>query len=184
MQKKKFNIPDIFILEPKLYNDNRGVIFENFNHQRFESLINREVKFLQELHSFSYKNVLRGLHYQLSPMQQGKLIRVVRGEIFDVAVDIRKGSKTFGKWISQILSAENRKLFWIPEGFAHGFFVLSESADLLYKETNYYAPEYEACIKWDDKDLNIEWPSFSVDNLIMSEKDRHKATPFSEIVPL
>lgn len=135
--------------------------FESFNHKRFEEAIGHSVEFVQDNHSKSAKGVLRGLHYQLPPMAQGKLVRVVQGEVFDVAVDLRKSSPTFGKWVSAILSADNKRQLWIPEGFAHGFLTLSETAEFLYKTTNYYSPNNEGAIIWNDQDLNIIWPSMT-----------------------
>jgi len=154
----KTAIPDVLIFEPKVFGDERGFFFESFNHQQFEAAIGRSVTFVQDNHSKSSKGVLRGLHYQLAPHAQGKLVRCIVGEVFDVAVDIRKGSSTFGQWAGVHLSAENKRQFWIPEGFAHGFVTLSEIAEFLYKTTDYYAPQYEASIKWDDADIAIEWP--------------------------
>lgn len=151
-------IPDVKIFEPKVFGDERGFFFESFNQKIFEAAIGRKVEFVQDNHSKSVKGVLRGLHYQLPPMAQGKLVRVVQGEVFDVAVDIRKSSPTFGKWVGVNLSAENKRQLWIPEGFAHGFLTLSETAEFLYKTTNYYSPQHEACLLWSDAQLNISWP--------------------------
>lgn len=150
-------LPDVLLIEPKVFGDERGFFFESFNQAKFEGAIGKKVSFVQDNHSRSVKNVLRGLHYQIQ-QPQGKLVRVVVGEVFDVAVDIRKSSPTFGQWVGEILSAENKKQMWVPEGFAHGFLVLSEVAELLYKTTDYYAPQYERCIAWDDLDINIKWP--------------------------
>lgn len=158
MKATPLAIPDVILLEPEVHGDARGFFFESFNQREFERVIGRPVTFVQDNHSRSAKNVLRGLHYQIR-QPQGKLVRVVQGEVFDVAVDVRESSPTFGKWVSEILSAENKKQIWIPEGFAHGFLVLSESADFLYKTTDYYAPQHERCIRWDDPDLAIAWPS-------------------------
>jgi len=152
-------IPDVKILEPTVFEDERGFFFESFNHKKFEEAIGREVTFVQDNHSKSVKGVLRGLHYQLPPHAQGKLVRVVQGEVFDVAVDIRKSSPTFGQWVGQTLSAENKKQLWIPEGFAHGFVTLSETAEFLYKTTEYYAPDWDRSICWDDISIGIEWPT-------------------------
>ncbi|WP_411683439.1 dTDP-4-dehydrorhamnose 3,5-epimerase [Aeromonas caviae] len=151
-------IPDVKIIEPQVFGDERGFFFESFNQLQFDAAIGRSVNFVQDNHSKSSKGVLRGLHYQLPPHAQGKLVRCVVGEVFDVAVDIRKSSPTFGQWVGVHLSAENKRQFWIPEGFAHGFVTLSETAELLYKTTDYYAPHCEASIKWDDADIAIEWP--------------------------
>jgi dTDP-4-dehydrorhamnose 3,5-epimerase len=162
-------IPDVVLIEPQVFSDDRGFFFESFNRKKFEKAIGREVAFVQDNHSKSMRNVLRGLHYQLK-QPQGKLVRVAVGEVFDVAVDIRKSSPTFGKWVGQILSAENRKQLWIPEGFAHGFLVLSETAECLYKTTDYWAGEYERTIKWNDAVLDIKWPT--VESPHLSAKDR------------
>ncbi|MDG9856357.1 dTDP-4-dehydrorhamnose 3,5-epimerase [Pseudomonas nitroreducens] len=150
-------IPEVILFEPKVFGDERGFFFESFNLQQFEEAIGRPVEFVQDNHSRSAKGVLRGLHYQIK-QTQGKLVRVTAGEVFDVAVDIRKSSPNFGKWVGAYLSAENKRQLWVPEGFAHGFLVLSEHAEFLYKTTDYYAPEYERCIRWNDADLNIDWP--------------------------
>lgn len=163
-------IPDVKIFEPKVFSDERGFFFESFNQKTFENAIGRAVNFVQDNHSKSSKAVLRGLHYQLPPMAQGKLVRVTVGEIFDVAVDVRKSSSTFGRWVGVVLSAENKKQFWIPEGFAHGFLTLSETAESLYKTTNYYSPQHEKSISWNDKDIGINWPSVDV-GPILSAKD-------------
>ena len=158
MQATRLAIPDVVIFEPKVFGDERGFFFESFNQKIFEETSCLKREFVQDNHSKSQKGVLRGLHYQLPPMAQGKLVRVTQGEVFDVAVDIRKNSPTFGQWVSANLSAENNKQMWIPEGFAHGFITLSETAEFLYKTTNYYSPEHERCIAWDDKTVNITWP--------------------------
>lgn len=150
-------IPDVVLVEPKVFGDERGFFYESFNQARFEEVIGKPVQFVQDNHSRSVKNVLRGLHYQIQ-QPQGKLVRVVQGEVFDVAVDLRKSSKTFGQWVGEILSAENKRQIWIPEGFAHGFVVLSETAEFLYKTTDYYAPARERCILWNDATLRIQWP--------------------------
>jgi len=152
-------ITDVKIIEPTVFEDERGFFFESFNHKKFEEAIGCEVSFVQDNHSKSSKGVLRGLHYQLPPYAQGKLVRVVQGEVFDVAVDIRKSSPTFGQWVGEILSADNKKQLWIPEGFAHGFLTLSETAEFLYKTTGYYAKEHERAIRWNDGALNIRWPA-------------------------
>mgnify|MGYP002349089983 FL=1 len=162
-------IPDVLILEPKVFGDERGFFFESYNENVFRQATGLAVNFVQDNHSRSVKGVLRGLHYQMPPTAQGKLVRCVIGEVFDVAVDIRKSSPTFGKWVGVCLSSENKRQLWIPEGFAHGFQVISEMADFLYKTTDYYSPEYERCIRWDDPDLAIEWPR--VVNPTLSVKD-------------
>jgi dTDP-4-dehydrorhamnose 3,5-epimerase len=156
MQAIPTSIPDLIIIEPKVFGDARGFFFESYNQKKFEQLINRSVRFVQDNHSRSAQGVLRGLHYQVR-QTQGKLVRVTRGEVFDIAVDIRKSSPTFGLWVGVMLSAENKRMLWIPEGFAHGFVVLSEDADFLYKATDYWAPEHERCILWNDVELNIDW---------------------------
>jgi dTDP-4-dehydrorhamnose 3,5-epimerase len=150
-------IPDVLIIEPKVFGDDRGFFFESFNQKVWEEKIGVKVSFVQDNHSRSAKNVLRGLHYQ-TRQAQGKLVRVTQGAVFDVAVDIRKNSPTFGKWVGVHLSAENKRQLWVPAGLAHGFLVLSEVAEFLYKTTDYYAPEFERCIRWDDPTLAIEWP--------------------------
>ncbi|MFQ2414360.1 dTDP-4-dehydrorhamnose 3,5-epimerase [Aeromonas caviae] len=168
----KTAIPDVLILEPTVFGDERGFFFESFNEKTFKELIGYNVRFVQDNHSRSTKGVLRGLHYQSSPYAQGKLVRCIAGEVFDVAVDIRKNSPTFGKWVGVHLSSENKRQLWIPEGFAHGFLTLSESAEFLYKTTNYYKPEYEGSIRWDDIDIAIEWPSIDA-SISLSIKDRN-----------
>lgn len=154
-------IPDLVILEPTVFGDERGFFFESFNERRFAELLGRHLadvpRFVQDNHSRSARHVLRGLHYQIR-QAQGKLVRVTAGEVFDVAVDLRKSSATFGKWFGVVLSAENKRELWIPPGFAHGFLVTSDSAEFLYKTTDYWAPEHERCIAWDDPALGIEWP--------------------------
>lgn len=169
MQIIKTKIPDLLILEPTVFGDERGFFMESWNQQVFDDAVGREVHFVQDNHSRSAKNVLRGLHYQIK-QPQGKLVRCVVGEVFDVAVDIRKSSETFGQWVGVNLSAENKRQFWVPEGFGHGFLVLSEFAEVLYKATDYYAPEHEHCIRWDDADLGVDWPLHGGAPLL-SEKD-------------
>ena len=165
-------IPDVLIIEPKIFGDDRGFFYESYNHTKFMEATGLDLEFVQDNHSRSARNVLRGLHYQIQ-QTQGKLVRVVKGEVLDVAVDIRKSSPTFGKWVSCILSEENKRQFWVPPQFAHGFVVLSESADFLYKTTDYYAPEHERCIVWDDPDLAIDWEI--TDSPIVSTKDKEGA---------
>ncbi|KQT37359.1 MULTISPECIES: dTDP-4-dehydrorhamnose 3,5-epimerase [unclassified Methylophilus] len=150
-------IPDVLVFQPKVFGDNRGFFFESFNENIFAETTGLRPRFVQDNHSKSAKNVLRGLHYQIK-QPQGKLVRVTQGAVFDVAVDLRSQSPTFGKWVGEVLSDENKKMLWVPEGFAHGFLVLSELAEFLYKTTNFYAPEHERCIIWNDQTLNIEWP--------------------------
>ena len=157
MNVVRTGIPDVLIIEPKVFGDARGFFFESFNARAFTAATGLAPAFVQDNHSRSRKNVLRGLHYQIR-QPQGKLVRVADGEVFDVAVDLRKNSPTFGQWTGAILSAENKRMMWVPEGFAHGFLVLSESADFLYKTTDYYAPEHERCIIWNDPAIGIEWP--------------------------
>ncbi|MEQ1962911.1 dTDP-4-dehydrorhamnose 3,5-epimerase [Xenorhabdus khoisanae] len=163
------DIPDVLIIEPKVFEDERGFFYESFNQKQFEEAVGYPVNFVQDNHSKSAKGVLRGLHYQEEPYAQGKLVRCVVGEVFDVAVDIRKDSSTFGKWAGVNLSAENKRQLWIPEGFAHGFLVLSETAEFSYKTTNYYHPESEACLIWNEPTIAIEWP---INKIILSHKDK------------
>jgi len=150
-------IPDVLVIEPRVFGDARGFLFESYNRRDFRRETGLDADFVQENHSRSVRNVLRGLHYQIR-QAQGKLVRVVTGEVFDVAVDLRKSSKTFGQWVSQRLSAENKMILWIPPGFAHGFLALSDHAEVLYSCTEYYAPEHERCLAWNDDDLAIAWP--------------------------
>ncbi|SFQ26049.1 dTDP-4-dehydrorhamnose 3,5-epimerase [Variovorax sp. 770b2] len=150
-------IPEVLVIEPKVFGDARGFFYESFNNKAFDEAVGRHVDFVQDNHSRSVKGVLRGLHYQLQ-QPQGKLVRVVRGAVFDVAVDIRRSSPTFGRWVGVELTEDNHKQLWVPEGFAHGFMVLSESVDFLYKTTDFYAPAHERCILWSDSELAIEWP--------------------------
>lgn len=169
MQIQTTAIPEVLIFEPKVFGDDRGYFFESFNQQKFVELTGETAAFVQDNHSRSAKNVLRGLHFQIQ-QPQGKLVRVVAGEVFDVAVDIRKKSSTFGKWVGVNLSAENKRQLWIPAGFAHGFVVLSEHAEFLYKTTDYWAPQYERTIRWDDPEIAIDWP---IDvQPILSDKDK------------
>ena len=170
MKVRPLSIPDILLIEPKVFRDDRGFFFESFNQADFEKETNLSPTFVQENHSRSIKGVLRGLHYQLPPKAQDKFLRVVKGEIFDVAVDIRRGSPTFGKWVGEIISEKNKTQVWIPKGFAHGFVVLSEIAEVIYKTTDYYAPQFERCIRWDDPKLSIDW-NFNEEDLLLSKKD-------------
>ncbi|HEY0295105.1 MAG TPA: dTDP-4-dehydrorhamnose 3,5-epimerase [Bordetella sp.] len=170
-------IADVKILEPSVFGDARGFFYESFNQKRFDEAIGRKVDFVQDNHSRSSRGVLRGLHYQMPPHPQGKLVRVVRGEVYDVAVDIRRSSPTFGTWVGVLLSEENKRQFWIPEGFAHAFMVVSESADFLYKTTDYWSKELERSILWSDPQLNIDWPP-GIEPLL-SEKDA-QACPFAQ----
>lgn len=157
MQVVQTAIPEVLIIEPQVFGDERGFFFESFNQQKFERLTGVKANFVQDNHSKSALNVLRGLHYQIQ-QPQGKLVRVVAGEVFDVAVDLRRQSKTFGKWVGVILSGENKRQLWVPPGFAHGFVVLKDGTEFLYKTTDYYAPQHERCIRWDDPEIGIEWP--------------------------
>ena len=163
-------IAGVLTIEPKVFGDTRGFFFESFNQKAFNEAIGLHVNFVQDNHSSSAKGVLRGLHYQLH-QPQGKLVRVVRGAVFDVAVDIRKSSPTFGQWVGEELTEENHKQLWVPAGFAHGFLVLSESAEFLYKTTDYYEPAYERCIAWDDPAIGIEWPDMGLAPAL-SDKDQ------------
>jgi dTDP-4-dehydrorhamnose 3,5-epimerase len=163
-------IPDVLIIEPKVFDDERGYFMESFNQKAFDEAVGQHVQFVQDNHSRSAKGVLRGLHYQIQ-QPQGKLVRVTSGAVFDVAVDIRRSSPTFGKWIGVVLAAENHRQLWVPEGFAHGFLVLTESADLLYKTTDYYVPADERTILWSDAMLGIDWPDVGVVP-ILSAKDQ------------
>ena len=165
-------IPDLYIIEPTVFGDHRGFFMESYNKKDFEE-IGLNMEFVQDNHSHSKKGVLRGLHFQ-AKHSQGKLVRVTRGTVFDVAVDLRKNFKTFGKWFGVVLSEENKKMFYVPEGFAHGFIVLSEEADFLYKCTDYYYPEYDAGLIWNDPDIGIEWPleEYGITEPILSEKDK------------
>ena len=169
MQAIQTAIADVLIFQPRVFGDARGFFFESFNRQVFDQAVGRHVDFVQDNHSRSSKGVLRGLHYQIQ-QPQGKLVRVVRGSVFDVAVDLRKSSRTFGQWLGVELSEENQRQLWVPEGFAHGFVVTSESADFLYKTTDFYAPAHERCIRWDDPALAIQWPELGLKPLV-SAKD-------------
>lgn len=163
------SIPDVFVIEPKVFGDERGFFFESFNQKIFEDAVGKHYDFVQDNHSKSSKGVLRGLHYQVK-QAQGKLVRVVTGEVFDVAVDIRRSSPTFGQWVGEFLSEENKKQMWVPPGFAHGFLVLSNTAEFLYKTTDFYAPAHEHCIIWNDAEIGIKWPECDVP-LMLSSKD-------------
>lgn len=167
---RRLSIPDVVLIEPQVFNDDRGFFFESYNHKEFEEAIGRQISFVQDNHSKSTKGVLRGLHYQENPFAQGKLVRVISGEVYDVAVDIRPNSKTFGHWLGEYLSADNKKQLWIPEGFAHGFLVLSKDVEFCYKTTNYYNPKYEKCIIYNDPSLNITWPNID-EQYKLSKKD-------------
>lgn len=177
MEVIETSIPDVKLIKPKVFGDERGYFYESFNQKAFDEAVGHSVVFVQDNHSRSVKGTLRGLHYQLPPHPQGKLVRVTVGEVFDVAVDIRQSSPTFGQWVGEYLSADNKHQLWIPPGFAHGFYVTSEVAEFQYKCTDYYAPTCEASIRWDDATLEINWPL--VDVPLVSVKDR-EAQPFSE----
>ncbi|VXC65787.1 dTDP-4-dehydrorhamnose 3,5-epimerase [Massilia sp. 9I] len=174
MRITRLAIPDVLRIEPRVFGDERGFFYESYHQARFEEAIGRRLDFVQDNHSKSAKRVLRGLHYQIR-QPQGKLVRVTAGSVYDVVVDLRRSSPTFGQWLGEVLSAENRTQLWVPEGFAHGFLVLSESAEFLYKTTDYYAPEHERCIAWNDPTLAIDWPLQGAP--IVSGKD-DKGLPF------
>jgi dTDP-4-dehydrorhamnose 3,5-epimerase len=176
MKITPLSIPDVLVIEPQVFGDERGFFFESFNQERFEKALGLKVTFVQDNHSKSVKGVLRGLHYQLPPKAQGKLVRVTQGEVFDVAVDLRQSSPTFGKWVGEILSADNKKQIWIPEGFAHAFLTLSDTAEFLYKTTDFYSKDHEQAIMWNDKSLHIDWPMKEVS---LSSKD-NAALSFKE----
>ncbi len=169
MRATRLSIPDVVLIEPRVFGDARGFFFESFNQRAFNEATGTNHQFVQDNHSRSSKGVLRGLHYQIQ-QPQGKLVRVVHGAVFDVAVDIRRSSPTFGQWVGEELSADNHRQLWVPPGFAHGFLVLSEMADFLYKTTNYYAPEHERCLLWSDPSVGICWPNAGM--LTLSEKDQ------------
>lgn len=162
-------LPDVLVIEPKVFGDERGFFYESFNAQKFQTLTGLQVDFVQDNHSLSGKNVLRGMHYQIR-QAQGKLVRVIAGEVYDVAVDLRKGSAQFGQWVGVTLSAENHRQMWIPPGFAHGFLVMSDKAEFLYKTTDYWAPEHERCLMWNDPVVGIDWPLMEAP--ILSAKDQ------------
>lgn len=172
-------IPEVLLIEPKIFNDARGFFYESFNQQAFNDATGTNYQFVQDNHSKSNHGVLRGLHYQLPPKAQGKLVRVVQGKVWDVAVDIRKGSPTFGQGVGEELSSDNHKQLWIPPGFAHGFITLSDTAEFLYKTTDYYSPEHERAIRWDDPQLAIAWPLSAVD-IQVSVKDQ-QAVGFDQV---
>ena len=170
MKATRLAIPEVVLIEPKVFGDARGFFFESFNQKAFDEATGTNHQFVQDNHSRSAKGVLRGLHYQIQ-QPQGKLVRVVRGAVFDVAVDIRKSSPTFGQWVAEELSEDNHRQLWVPPGFAHGFMVLSETAEFLYKTTDYYAPHYERCIAWNDPVIGIEWPHLA-QAPVLSAKDQ------------
>ena len=168
MKVTPLKIPDVKMIEPDVFEDERGFFYESFNQQKFNEAIGENITFVQDNHSNSKKGVLRGLHYQEAPFAQGKLVRVIAGEVFDVAVDVRKDSPTYGQWVAEVLSSENKKQLWIPEGFAHGFLTLSYQAEVLYKTTNFYNQESDRTIRFDDKTINIPWPR---EQYVLSKKD-------------
>lgn len=174
-------IPDVLIIEPRVFGDARGFFYESFNQQAFDAATGTRLQFVQDNHSRSAQGVLRGLHYQLAPKAQGKLVRVVRGAVFDVAVDIRRGSPTFGQWAGVELSEDNHRQLWIPPGFAHGFLVLSESADFLYKTTDYYSPEHERSIAWDDPAIGVAWPDVGLAPQLSAKDQQGKALAQAEV---
>lgn len=175
-------IPEVILLEPQVFGDHRGFFFESFNKKAFIDKVGSSSPFVQDNHSRSKKGILRGLHYQIQ-QAQGKLVRVISGEIFDVAVDIRASSSTYGKWIGVVLNADNKHQLWIPPGFAHGFFVLSDIAEVLYKTTDYYAPEYERSIRWDDPDLGIDWPLNDMSPTLSGKDQAGVAFQNAEVYP-
>ena len=173
MKVTPLSIPDVLLIEPQVFGDDRGFFYESFNQNKFEEAIGKKINFVQDNHSKSVKGVLRGLHYQLTPKAQGKLVRVIQGEVFDVAVDLRQSSPTFGQWVGEILSGDNKKQLWIPKGFAHGFLTLSDTTEFLYKTTDFYSPEHEQSILWDDKTIGIDWP---MQEISLSSKDSAAVT--------
>lgn len=169
MKVTPLSIPDVLLIEPQVFEDDRGFFYESFNQNKFEEAVKQKINFVQDNHSKSVKGVLRGLHYQLPPKAQGKLVRVIQGEVFDVAVDLRQSSPTFGQWVGDVLSGDNKKQLWIPEGFAHGFLTLSDTAEFLYKTTDFYSKEHEEAIQWNDKTIGINWP---INKSSLSSKDK------------
>ena len=170
MKITRLKIPEVILIKPNIFEDTRGFFYESYNSQKFFSKTGIDAHFVQDNHSKSVYGVLRGLHYQIPPAAQGKLVRVISGEVLDVAVDLRRDSPSFGKWVSALLSAENKNQLWIPSGFAHAFLTLSQEAEFLYKTTNYYSKEHERCIMWNDPTINIKWPI--VESISLSEKDK------------
>ncbi len=169
MQFKRLLIPDLILLEPKIFFDERGFFFESFNQQVFDEIIGAKTNFVQDNHSLSSHGVLRGMHYQSEPEAQAKLVRVLTGEIYDVAIDMRKNSPTYMQWVGEYLSAENKKQLWIPEGFAHGFLTTSASAEVAYKTTKYYSPQHEHTLLWNDPTVGVKWPQSS--RIVLAAKD-------------
>lgn len=182
MKAQRLMIPEVVLLEPKVFGDERGFFFESFNQQDFEQVIGHAVHFVQDNHSKSTRHVLRGLHYQIQ-QAQGKLVRVVSGEVYDVAVDLRRSSDTFGRWVGAHLTADNKRQLWVPEGFAHGFVVLSDTAEFLYKTTDYYAPEHERCIIWNDATLAIDWPLGGASPTLSKKDSQAVALTHAEVYP-
>ena len=182
MQVTPLSIADVMLIEPKVFGDARGFFFESFNQQAFADATGVNLPFVQDNHSRSRRGVLRGLHYQLAPKAQGKLVRVVSGAVFDVAVDIRRDSPTFGRWAGGVLSEDNQRQLWIPPGLAHGFVVLTDTADFLYKTTDYYSPAHERAIRWDDPAIGIDWPlaEHGITEPLLSDKDRTGARLLAE----
>jgi dTDP-4-dehydrorhamnose 3,5-epimerase len=181
MEFKRLAIPDVWLITPKVFGDDRGFFYESFSARAFQEATGLTSTFVQDNHSKSARGVLRGLHYQLPPHAQGKMVRVTQGAVFDVAVDIRQSSPTFGQWVGEVLSADNHAQMWIPPGFAHGFLTLSESAEFLYKTTDFYEPSAEAAIAWNDPDLNVQWPltelkAVGLDQPILSGKDQQASS--------
>lgn len=170
MKVTTLKIPEVKLIEPNVFEDERGFFYESFNQQKFNEMIGQDVKFVQDNHSKSKKGVLRGLHYQEEPFAQGKLVRVIAGEVFDVAVDVRKNSPTYGQWLSEVISSDNKKQLWIPEGFAHGFLTLSDYAEVLYKATRHYSKRHEKSISFNHADFDISWPEIDV-QITLSQKD-------------
>jgi dTDP-4-dehydrorhamnose 3,5-epimerase len=181
MKATRLAIPDVVLLEPKVFGDDRGFFLESYNRRVFKDATGADPDFIQDNHSKSAKNVLRGLHYQIK-QAQGKLVRVTAGAVFDVVVDIRKSSPTFGKWVGETLTAENKRQMWVPEGFAHGFFVLTDGTEFLYKTTDYYAPEHERCIAWNDPAIGITWPAEGAP-LLSAKDQRGAALSEAEVFP-
>ena len=177
MKVTPLSIPDLLLIEPQVFVDDRGFFYESFNQNKFEEAMGKKINFVQDNHSKSVKGVLRGLHYQLTPKAQGRLVRVIQGEVFDVAVDLRQSSPTFGKWVGEILSGDNKKQLWIPEGFAHGFLTLSDTAEFLYKTTDFYSKDHEEAVQWNDETIGIDWPMQEVS---LSSKD-NTALSFKEV---
>ena len=167
---RKLKIPDLLLIEPQVFKDERGFFFESYNKKDFENALGKKITFIQDNHSMSLQGVLRGLHFQSKPYEQAKLVRVIQGEVWDVAVDIRDNSPTYGHWCGEVLSEKNKKQLWIPEGFAHGFYVLSETAELVYKVNQFYSNEHEKIIHWKNNSFNIDWP-IKNQKLLLSQKD-------------